>query len=125
MIINKISKDFQTRSDLPDTNWMDDEWVVVPDESDLAEKVLKYFPRFDMVFDEDGEVVDIIEIPKTEEEKNAERVEEIKKELEELDKTINRATEDLYELTEATPYQSTQKVINRKIELRNELKKII
>ena len=48
--------------------------------------------------------------------------EKIKEELQELDKTINRATEDLYDLTETTPYASTQEVINRKIELRNELK---
>lgn len=47
--------------------------------------------------------------------------EKILEELQELDKTINRATEDLYELTEVTPYKSTQNVINRKIELRNEL----
>ena len=45
----------------------------------------------------------------------------IKEELSELDKTINRATEDLYTLTRTTPYESTQNVINRKIELRNKL----
>ena len=47
---------------------------------------------------------------------------EIKQELAELDITINRATEDLYNLTNTTPYESTQNVINRKIELREELK---
>lgn len=55
--------------------------------------------------------------PKTEEEK-------IKEELEELDKTINRATEDLYELTKTTPYKSTGDVIERKKELRQQLKTI-
>lgn len=50
--------------------------------------------------------------------------ERIKEELEELDKTINRATEDLYDLTETTPYESTAKVIERKKELRQQLKTI-
>ena len=52
------------------------------------------------------------------------REEKIKDELEMLDNTINRATEDLYTLTETTPYESTKNVINRKIELRQQLKNI-
>lgn len=60
----------------------------------------------------------------TEEEIKAERVEEIKAELNELDQTINRATEDLYVLTNSTPYQSVQEIINKKTELRVELKNI-
>ena len=67
---------------------------------------------------ENGEIINLglkPEFRKTPEER-------IKEELEELDKTINRATEDLYTLTETTPYQSTQEVINRKIELREQLK---
>lgn len=69
---------------------------------------------------ENGEIIDLglkAEFRKTAEEK-------IKEELEKLDKTINRATEDLYTLTNTTPYQSTQEVINHKIELREKLKKI-
>lgn len=50
--------------------------------------------------------------------------EKILKELKELDTVINRATEDLYVLTDTTPYKSTQEVIDRKEELRTELKKI-
>lgn len=63
--------------------------------------------------------------PKTEEEIKKEKEAEIKSELEELDKTINRATEDLYVLTKLTPYESITKVINRKNELRNELKEML
>ena len=58
---------------------------------------------------------------KTESEIKEEREKAIKEELNELDNTINRATEDLYVLTETTPYETIQKVINRKIELREEL----
>lgn len=54
-----------------------------------------------------------------------ERANEIKVELEELDKTINRATEDLYTLTNSTPYASVAEVISRKNELRQELKEVL
>lgn len=69
---------------------------------------------------ENGEIIDLglkPEFRKTPEEK-------IKEELEELDKIINRATEDLYELTDTKPYKSTEEVIERKKELRQQLKNI-
>lgn len=122
MIINKDNKAFQTRSDMPNTNWLGEEWYVVEDGSNLANKISQLFPRFDFVLDDDGNLVDVVEIPKTQEEINAERVEEIKAELEDLDSTINRATEDLYTLTETTPYQKTAEVIQQKEALRQELK---
>lgn len=122
MIVNKNNKGYQTRSDMPNANWLnEEEWYVVEDGTELAEKIEKLYPRFDFVV-EDGKLVDVVEIPKTQEELNAEKETEIKQELAELDITINRATEDLYNLTNTTPYESTQNVINRKIELRNELK---
>lgn len=124
MIINKLNKSFQTRSDKPNTNWLGNEWVVVPDNSELANKIMQLFPRFDLVLDENDNVVDVVEVPKTDEELNQEKIAEIKEELEELDKVINRATEDLYSLTGAKPYKTTQETIDRKNELRQELKNI-
>lgn len=124
MIINKLNKSFQTRSDMPNHNWLGKEWHVVPDGSELANKIMKLFPRFDLVLDENDNVVDVVEVAKTEEELNQERVAEIKEELNELDKVINRATEDLYSLTEVTPYQTVQETIDRKNELRQELKNL-
>ena len=62
---------------------------------------------------------------KDETELKNEKVNEIKMELEELDKTINRATEDLYTLTNSTPYASVAEVISRKNELRQELKEVL
>lgn len=125
MIVNKNDKSFQTRSDKPNENWLGNEWYVIPDESELADKVMQLFPRFDLVLDKKGNVVDVVEMAKTEEELNQERVAEIEKELEELDKIINRATEDLYSLTGAKPYETIQETINRKQELREERKKLI
>lgn len=67
----------------------------------------------------------IQEIEKPAEEIKEERINGIKAELEELDKTINRATEDLYTLTNSTPYASVAEVISRKNELRQELKEVL
>ena len=66
-------------------------------------------------------------IPKepSEEQLKKEREIEIKSELNELDKTINRATEDLYTLTNSTPYASVAEVISRNNELRQELKEVL
>lgn len=124
MIVNINDKSFQTRSDRPDTNWLGDEWVIVPDNSELANKIMQLFPRFDLVLDENDNVVDVVEVAKTDEELNQEKIAEIKEELNELDKIINRATEDLYSLTEVTPYQTVQETIDRKNELRQELKNL-
>lgn len=124
MIVNKKNKGFQTRSDLPNTNWIGDEWYVVPDNTPLANKIMQYFPRYDFVLDDKGNLIDVVEVEKTEEEIKEEKVEEIKSELNSLDSTINRATEDLYVLTNTTPYTTIQEVINRKEELRKELQEL-
>lgn len=121
MIVNLETKAYQTRSDMPNQNWLGEGWAVVPDGSDIANDIIKFYPRYEFIM-EDEEIIGIKEIPKTQEEIDNERVEEIKSELTDLDTTINRATEDLYTLTKTTPYASTQQVINRKIELREELK---
>lgn len=124
MIINKNDKSIQTRSDKPNSNWLDDEWYVVPDNSPLAEKALELFPQFEIVLDENGEVKDIVEKNKTQEELNKERIEKIHLALEELDKIINRATEDLYELTKTEPYPTVQEAIEQKEKLRVELQEL-
>ena len=125
MIINKQDKSYQTRSDVSNFNWLkSDDWYVVDDNSELSQKIQKLYPRFDFVLDDNGELIDVVEVPKTQEEINEERVEEIKNELVILDDTINRATEDLYTLTKTTPYEKTAEVIQRKEELRQELKSL-
>jgi hypothetical protein len=61
----------------------------------------------------------------TEEQIKKQREQQIRAELNELDQTINRATEDLYVLTNSTPYTSIAEVISRKNELRQELKEVL
>ena len=36
MIINKNTKKYQTRSDMPNTNWLNDDWFVIADNSPIA-----------------------------------------------------------------------------------------
>lgn len=123
MIVNKNTKGYQTRSDASNFNWLkSDDWYVVQDNSPLANKIMQLYPRFDFVLDEEDNLIDVEPIPKTQEELDEERTQEIKVELNSLDVIINRATEDLYDLTNTTPYETTQNVINRKKELREELK---
>lgn len=125
MIINKINKGFQTRSDMSNSNWLGNEWYLVPDNSPLANKIMQYFPRYDFVLDDNDNLIDVVEIPKTDEEINQERIEEIKTELNSLDSTINRATEDLYILTDLRAYPAVEEVILKKEALREELKNLM
>ena len=81
----------------------------------------------EMIYNCNDKIIEIREyeeMPKTEEEIKQEKKEEITAELKYLDGTINRATEDLYNLTNTTPYKSTQEVIDRKEVLRARLKEL-
>ena len=59
MIINKQDKTFQTQSHRPAENWLGDDWFMVPDGTELAEKILANYPNFDLVLDGEGELIDI------------------------------------------------------------------
>lgn len=88
-------------------------------------KVLDYDYEFDLeTYRYKYENGNIINLGFTEKGRPRSEEEKIKEELEELDQTINRATEDLYELTGTTPYKGTGDVIERKKELRQQLKNI-
>ena len=60
MVLYK-DKRFVTRSDAPNTDFMGDADFVVPDDSKLAEKIIRLYPNFEFVFDENGKPVDAIE----------------------------------------------------------------
>ena len=60
MILYK-DKRFVTRSDAPDTDFMGDADFVVPDDSELAEKIIRLYPNFEFVFDDNCRPVDVIE----------------------------------------------------------------
>ena len=58
MVLYK-DKRFVTRSDAPDTDFMGDADFVVPDDSELAEKIIRLYPNFEFVFDDNGQPVDV------------------------------------------------------------------
>lgn len=127
MIINKIDKSFQTRSDLPKTNWLGDEWYLVPDNTPLADKIITLYPRYDFILDENDNLVDVVEIPKTDTELTQEKIDKIDAELAEIDSQgVTRHLENQIEAsgTYKTLYKTTKELIDRKNELRAEREKL-
>ena len=124
MIINKINKGFQTRSDVSNFNWLkSDEWYLVHDNTALADKIIALYPRYDFVLDKNDNLVDVVEIQKTDAEITQEKIDEIDAELETIDSQgVTRHLENQVEAsgTYATLYKSTKDLIDRKNELRAE-----
>lgn len=60
MVLYK-DKRFVTRSDAPDTDFMGNADWVIPDGSELAEKIIRMYPNFEFVFDDNGKPVDVAE----------------------------------------------------------------
>lgn len=61
MIVNKITKSIEDRSDC-DCNWLDDNWIYVKTGSALADKLMKSAPFIELIFDDVGNLVDISEL---------------------------------------------------------------
>ena len=60
MILYK-DKQFITNSEHPNDDWVGNADWVIPDGSELAEKIKGLYPNFDFVFDDDGNISDVIE----------------------------------------------------------------
>ena len=61
MVIFKDRR-FITNSEHPDDDFIGNADFVIPDGSDLAEKIKATYPNFDFVFDGDGNLIDVTEI---------------------------------------------------------------
>ena len=61
MMIAYKDKHFITNSDHPEDDWIGNADWVIPDDSELAEKIISLYPNFEFVFDENGEPVDVTE----------------------------------------------------------------
>ena len=48
-----------TNSDHPNDDWVGDADYVIPDGSELAEKIKTLYPNFDFVLDDDGNIADV------------------------------------------------------------------
>lgn len=60
MILYK-NKCFITNSDHPYEDWVGNADWTIPDDSELAKKIISLYPNFDFVFGEDGKISDVIE----------------------------------------------------------------
>ena len=58
MIVYK-NKQFTQIGLYPDTDWIGNADWVIPDDSELAEKIKELCPNFDFVFDDDGNIADV------------------------------------------------------------------
>ena len=59
MILYK-DKRFISNSEYPDTDWVGDADYIIPDDSELAEKIKRAYPYFEFVFDGEN-LVDVEE----------------------------------------------------------------
>ena len=53
MIVNKLNKCFQIRSDKPNSNWLGEEWIIVDDGSELANKIIENYPYINLIIEND------------------------------------------------------------------------
>lgn len=62
MIFNKKTYEFQTRSDAPNSNFInDDNFIIINDDSEIAKKIQKFYPFMKVIENQNGEIIDIIE----------------------------------------------------------------
>ena len=82
MVLYK-DKRFITNSDHPNDDWVGNADWVIPDDSELAKKIIRLYPNFDFAFDDDGNPIDVTEtsepIDKVISQKKAELSEECEK----------------------------------------------
>ena len=60
MILYK-DKNFITNSEHPNDDWAGNADWVIPDGSELAEKIIRLYPNFEFVFDDNGQPIDVTE----------------------------------------------------------------
>ena len=61
LLILYKNKCFITNSDHPNEDWVGNADWVIPDDSDLAQKIKWLYPNFEFVFDDNGDIIDVTE----------------------------------------------------------------
>ena len=54
-------KQFITNSEHPNDDWIGNADWVIPDGSELAKKIIRLYPNFEFVLDDDGNISDVVE----------------------------------------------------------------
>ena len=86
MIVYK-NKSFVKSKLFPDTDFAGNADWVIPNDSELAEKIIRLYPNFEFVFDENGQPVDVTETepePKPPEITTEQRLEAMENAVEEI-----------------------------------------
>lgn len=60
MIVYK-DKRFAKRQSYPNTDYIGNADWVIPDDSELAQNIIRLYPNFEFVFDDNGKPIDVIE----------------------------------------------------------------
>lgn len=60
MIIHKEKLFYTVHEDFPDTNWKGEDYYLLEDNSELAQKIIRFDPNYKIVI-ENGTIVDVIE----------------------------------------------------------------
>ena len=60
MIVYK-NKSFMKNPDYSNTDWIGNADWVISDDSELAEKIIRLYPNFEFVLDDDGNISDVVE----------------------------------------------------------------
>lgn len=61
MILYK-DKRFVTNSEHPNDDWIGDADLIIPDNSEISNKIIRIYPNFNFIFDDNGNVADVEEI---------------------------------------------------------------
>lgn len=59
------NKHFAARSDHPNDDWVGNADYIIPDGSELAEKILLFYPNFEIITDDSRNIIDIVKIDET------------------------------------------------------------
>ena len=54
-------KRYITNSEHPNDDWTGHADFVIPDGSELAQKIIGLYPNFELIFDDDGNILDVAE----------------------------------------------------------------
>lgn len=120
MIINKTNYSYQTRSDKPNENWLDDDnYLVLDDNTELAQKVIDNYPYINLQI-ENGVITDILidETRKKLDENKEEKLQEIemlKKRLADTDYQAIKHSEGLISEEDYAPMKEQRQAWRNQI----------
>lgn len=75
------NKGFETNSNFPNTDWTGEALYVVEDGSNIANKIKVLYPYYDFVTDENGRLIDVVEVEHEEPTQTPSEVEQLRADI--------------------------------------------